>query len=114
MPKAASEQQRENECDKQPQENDESPAEGLNRDIEREEIKKAIGDLKNNKSAGLDNIISEIIKWGGKAVEVALWKLCREVFELEMIPKDWARGLIFPIFKEGDPKVPDNYRGITL
>ena len=45
---------------------------------------------------------------------MALWKLCREVFQLEMIPKDWARGLIFPIFKEGDPKVPDNYRGITL
>jgi len=31
-----------------------------------------------------------------------------------MIPKDWALGLIFPIFKEGDLRVPDNYRGITL
>ena len=91
-----------------------SPIDDLNRDIEKQEIANAITDLKNNKAPGIDNIITEIIKYGGNDVEVALWKLCREIFQVEMIPKDWARGLIFPIFKEGDPRVPDNYRGITL
>src|SRR5690348_8320710 len=38
----------------------------------------------------------------------------KKMFRLERIPIDWARGLIFPIHKEGDPRVPDNYRGITL
>ena len=36
------------------------------------------------------------------------------MFRLERIPEDWARGLIFPLHKEGDNRVPDNYRGITL
>src|SRR5690242_10587979 len=35
-------------------------------------------------------------------------------FETECVPHDWARGLIFPIFKQGDERLPGNYRGITL
>src|SRR5690348_4624671 len=38
----------------------------------------------------------------------------KKMFRLERIPRDWARGIIFPLHKEGDPRVPDNYRGITL
>src|SRR3954454_24621706 len=41
-------------------------------------------------------------------------RLCEEMFRLERIPCDWARGLIFPLYKEGDARLPDNYRGITL
>jgi hypothetical protein len=35
-------------------------------------------------------------------------------FETEKAPKDWAKGMIFPIHKEGDKRNPDNYRGISL
>ena len=42
------------------------------------------------------------------------WKLCSEVFEAERVPRDWTRGLIFPLFKEGDKLSTDNYRGISL
>ena len=38
------------------------------------------------------------------------------MFRLERIPRarDWARGIIFPLHKAGDTRLPDNYRGITL
>ena len=42
------------------------------------------------------------------------WKLCSEVFEAERVPRDWTRGLIFPLFKGGDKLSTDNYRGICL
>ena len=58
--------------------------------------------------------MSEIIKYGGESIERAVWRMCEEMFRLEHIPRDWARGIIFPLHKEGDPRVPDNYRGITL
>ena len=32
----------------------------------------------------------------------------------EIIPIDWARGIIVPLYKEGERKNVDNYRGITL
>jgi hypothetical protein len=36
------------------------------------------------------------------------------VFEAERIPTDWSKGLIYPLFKGGERKNPDNYRGIYL
>ena len=30
------------------------------------------------------------------------------------MPVDWARGIIVPIYKDGERKNVDNYRGITL
>jgi hypothetical protein len=58
--------------------------------------------------------VNEIFKFGGEGISQSTARLCNELFELERIPKDWARGLIFPLFKDGDNRVPDNYRGITL
>jgi len=59
-------------------------------------------------------LVYEIFKFGGEGIHQATARLCNEIFELERIPKDWARGLIFPLFKDGDNRIPDNYRGITL
>ena len=62
----------------------------------------------------MDQVANEILKYGGEGIGVATWTLCREMFRLERIPKDWAKGLIVPLYKERYPRVPDNYRGITL
>ena len=32
----------------------------------------------------------------------------------EGFPEEWRVGLIAPIFKKGDPKSVENYRGVTL
>ena len=45
--------------------------------------------------------MNEIFMYGGEKVIDALWKLCAEVFRCEKYPSDWAKGLIFPLFKGG-------------
>ena len=91
-----------------------SIANELDEPISYKEVADAIRAQKNGKAAGIDGLVSEIIKYGGESIERAVWRMCEEMFRLEHIPRDWARGIIFPLHKEGDPRVPDNYRGITL
>ena len=43
-----------------------------------------------------------------------LWRLCTICFEEEKIPEEWMKGIVFPIYKDGDKRDPLNYRGITL
>ena len=40
--------------------------------------------------------------------------LCEKVWEEEALPEEWKKGIIFPIYKDGDKRDPSNYRGITL
>ena len=89
----------------------------LDRDLEQEEVQRAIKRLKRGKAVGIDNYMNEIFLYGGERIEEATWKLCKKVFRSEEYPREWARGVIFPIFK-GGPKPhtydPLKYRGITL
>ena len=86
----------------------------LNRPIAEDEVFRAIDKLKQGKAAGVDGLVNEIFRYGGDGIGKATAKLCQEMFSIERIPKDWARGLIFPLYKDGDARIPDNYRGITL
>ena len=86
----------------------------LNEPIRFEEVRKTINRLKNGKAAGIDEIVNEIIKFGGDPVHTVIWQLIRTCFESERIPQDWMKGIIFPIYKAGDGRNPENYRGITL
>jgi len=55
--------------------------------------------------------------YGGDKIVEATWILCKEIFDKEKYPVNWARGLIFLIFKGGpneDKYNPLKYRGITL
>jgi len=82
--------------------------------ISRREVSDAIKALRRWKAPGMDGIVSEILKYGGDTMEESVWKLCQIMFNLEQIPRDWGRGIISPIHKDGDERIPDNYRGITL
>ncbi len=86
----------------------------LNKPINSEEVESVLASLKQGKAAGVDSLVNEIFKFGGEGIAQSTALLCNELFRLERVPKDWARGLIFPLFKDGDNRVPDNYRGITL
>ena len=88
--------------------------EQLNAPMTKEEVKIIVQKLKNAKASGIDGVIGEFFKYGGETVLEATWRLFRRLFEEEKIPKDWSRGLIVPLPKEGDPRNTDNYRGITL
>ncbi|NRA93460.1 MAG: reverse transcriptase family protein, partial [Psychroserpens sp.] len=86
----------------------------LIKEIEMLEVTKIVKRLVNGKAAGTDGIVNEILKYGGEHMHQVIWHICKKCFELETIPEDWMKGMIFPIYKDGDRRDPLNYRGITL
>ena len=86
----------------------------LDSDISQEEVQLAISRLKQGKSAGVDDIITEWFIYGGERMTQALWAIINQAWLSETAPSDWSRGIISPIYKDGDSRDPLNYRGITL
>jgi len=85
---------------------DRAAREKLNQDITQKEVEKAINKLKNDRAAGIDRIIGEIMKEGGEILRQAVYNMCCEVWRLEQVPRDWMQGVIFPLYKEGDDRDP--------
>ena len=88
--------------------------ENLNRPINVEEVKKAVTKAKNGKAMGTDNIPSEILK--RNAVIGALHAFVQLCCDSSKIPTIWTQSVFNPIPKNrtNDPRVPLNYRGISL
>ena len=87
----------------------------LNSQITQTEIESCIKLLKNNKSAGNDNIINEYIKFSKSKLLPVYKDIFNLIFDTGYIPKTWSEGVICPIYKnKGDPTDANNYRPITL
>ncbi len=86
----------------------------LNRPIQIEEVRKAVGLAKNRKAVGTDNIPNEVLK--SDAIIGALYAFFQLCFDSGRIPSIWTQSVISPIPKNrtSDPRVPLNYRGISL
>ena len=80
----------------------------------REEIRKAIKQLKNGKAAGTDEIPAEALKVDPEMLAEMLYGLFEKIWEEEEIPSEWKEGLLIKIPKKGDLGLCSNYRGITL
>jgi len=86
----------------------------LDGDITSAEVHIAIEQLHLAKAGGEDEVVAEILRMGGESVERVLHRLCQKAWELECQPEAWTKGIIFPLYKDGDDRDPLNYRGITL
>jgi hypothetical protein len=86
----------------------------LDADITESEVQTAIKKLKNNKAAGPDGIVAELIKLAETKVVKYLTKLFNKIFQSGTFPLEWTRSIIVPLHKKGDKSLPDNYRGISL
>lgn len=89
--------------------------EEINQPIIESEIIAATKSLKNNKSAGADNIVNEHLK---NTLDIML-PIYKQLFNLILdrgiVPTNWTLGTILPIYKnKGDKLLPENYRPITL
>ena len=62
----------------------------------------------------MDGITNEQLKYGESALVHQLEHLFTKVWEDEVIPEDWLKGVIVIIGKKGDTSYCDNNRGITL
>ena len=76
------------------------------------ELKAAQEKLKVNRSPDKQGMISEIIKNG--EVDSILLNLLNTCYATKSVPSDWHVSIIIPVFKKGDPKKCDNYRGIAI
>ena len=80
-----------------------------------DEVKKAVARLKSGRAAGVCDIPAELVKAGGEAMIRGLHAVIEVIWQTGIIPPDWTRGLVTPIWKgKGDQRDCSNYRGITV
>ena len=70
--------------------------------------------LKSGKAPGVDDIPNDFLKYGGDSMVSSLTELCTAISDIELIPDDWQKGIVKPLYKSGSVYDLDNYRGITL
>ena len=78
-------------------------------------IRKALGKMKQGKTAGPSGVISEMLKAAGEEGLEKLRLLAELVFSSGEIPKDLEESLILNLYKgKGDALDRGNYRGLKL
>ena len=88
--------------------------EELDTRITQSEIRRACKQLNTNKACSIDNILYEYLKESIDVMVSSFEILFNYILETGDFPKNWSKGLIVPIYKEGNPSDPSNYRGIAL
>ena len=86
----------------------------LNNDFTKDEVLSAIDSLKRNKSPGADYIAPEFIKFLKYELLEDITVMYNYIIENRSFPLDWAEGIKSAIYKKGDRKKANNYRGITV
>ena len=79
------------------------------------EVQMALKQMKSGKASGNDEITADLLKAGGMSVLRRLYHLFVEIWKTEQMIEDWSLAISIRLFKnEGDKKIRDNYRGISL
>ena len=63
---------------------------------------------------GEDGIPVEIVKVAGQTAMTELLDLFNTAFRREGVPEDWQRGVICPIYTNGERTLCSNHRGVML
>ena len=78
------------------------------------ETQAAVNRLKWGKAPGICGIQAELLKAGGNAALVSMNAVLCSAKNTNIIPTDWKRGLVVPLWKgKGDRQDYNNYRGVT-
>ena len=73
--------------------------EALAPELSSSEFELAIEKLKGHKSPGVDQILIELIKTGGKTICCEIHKLIISIWNKEGLPEEWKESIIVPIYK---------------
>ena len=80
-----------------------------------DEVEKAILRLKDNKAAGPDNIVAEVIKYGGCALHRKLHNFILDCWSAKCLPQQWKNANIIHVHKQrGDRAECGNSQGFSL
>ena len=79
------------------------------------ETQAAVNRMMWGKAPGICGIHDELLKAGGNAVLVSLHAVLCSAWNTGIIPTEWKRGLVVPLWKaKGDRQHCNNYHGVTL
>ncbi len=85
------------------------------REIDRLEVEKAISRLECGKTADMDGITAEMLKYGGDIVVEWILLICERAWKRGEVPDDWKKAIIVPLYKsKGNRNECGSYRGISL
>jgi len=73
-------------------------------------ITKPLKDLDPSKATGPDNIPAQFLKLFAEDLSPCLFTLFSASLKQGVIPADWKRAMVTPIFKKGLRSDPANYR----
>ena len=74
--------------------------EQFDRIITLKEIDPSISALKHHKSPGYDNVLNECIIFSNTIRRSILISLFNHIFNSAIIPEEWNKGMIIPIYKK--------------
>ena len=77
-------------------------------------VREAIHKLKMNKSPGIDDLNSTLIKNCEDGLVDPLTELYKSSLEGCVIPDDWKKANVIALFKKGSKQDPGNYRPVSL
>ena len=77
-------------------------------------VEAAVQSLKKGKSAGVDNILAELVQAGGEDVITALTTICNKIWQTGEWPTLWTQSLVITLPKKGNLQQCQNYRTISL
>ena len=80
----------------------------------QEEVEAAEKSLNKGKSAGMDNIPSELVQAGGEAMIDMLLIIYNKMWQTGEWPTPWTQSLIITLPKKGNLQLCQNYRTIRL
>lgn len=86
----------------------------LDSPIEFCEITSVVRKLKCNKAPGQDGISYEFFKHAPNCFIREILSFFNMIFLHENIPSSFRSSIMIPLFKKGDPSLPQNYRGLSL
>ena len=82
--------------------------------ILRDVVEAAVKSSKKGKSAGVDNIPSELVQAGEEAMIDMLLIICNKIWQTGEWPTPWTQSLIITLPKKGNLQLCQNYRTISL
>ena len=82
--------------------------------ILQEEVEATAKSPKKGKSAGVDNIPSELVQVGGEAMNDMLLLICNKIWQTGEWPTPWTQSLIITLPKKGNLHLCQNYHTISL
>ena len=86
----------------------------LEPDIQKCEVKWALGSITSNKASGGDGIPVELFQILKDDAVKVLHSICKPFWKTQQWPWDWKRSVFIPMPKKGSGKEGSNYRTIAL